>query len=353
MERYIGIDAHASSCTVAVVGASGRRLGAQVVETNGETLVSVIKAMAGRLHVAIEEGCHSGWLVEVLSPHVQQVVVVQLGQRVSKGHKSDAHDAFGLAEDLRVGRIEATVYKGVGAFAKLRQLVKVHQAIVSDAVRCQNRLKAIYRSRGVDVAGKAVYGSERQHYREQLPLSHRRAVGYAYAQLDATAAMRTEVEREVIKEAARHPISRILQSCPGLGPIRVAQLIATVVSPERFRTRQQFWSYCGLGVVMRSSSDWVRDSRGQWVWAAVQQTRGLTRRFNRPLKAVFKGAATTVIAHHKDSALYQHYAQQQAGGTKPNLARLTLARKIAATVLALWKKQEVYREPETAKKLTA
>jgi hypothetical protein len=34
LERYIGLDAYASSCTLAVVGPSGRRLGSHVVETN-------------------------------------------------------------------------------------------------------------------------------------------------------------------------------------------------------------------------------------------------------------------------------------------------------------------------------
>ena len=34
MERYIGVDAHASSCTLAVIGPNGKRLGSHVVETN-------------------------------------------------------------------------------------------------------------------------------------------------------------------------------------------------------------------------------------------------------------------------------------------------------------------------------
>ena len=38
MERYIGLDAHASSCTLAVVGPSGKRLGSHVVETNARAL---------------------------------------------------------------------------------------------------------------------------------------------------------------------------------------------------------------------------------------------------------------------------------------------------------------------------
>jgi hypothetical protein len=37
-----------------------------------------------------------------------------------------------------------------------------------------------------------------------------------------------------------------------MGPIRVAQLVSIVVTPHRFRTKRQFWSYCGLSIVMRS-----------------------------------------------------------------------------------------------------
>ena len=34
MDRYIGLDAHTSNCTVAVIGQSGKRLNSQAVETN-------------------------------------------------------------------------------------------------------------------------------------------------------------------------------------------------------------------------------------------------------------------------------------------------------------------------------
>ena len=34
MDRDIGLDAHASSCTVATMGPSGRRIASQVVETD-------------------------------------------------------------------------------------------------------------------------------------------------------------------------------------------------------------------------------------------------------------------------------------------------------------------------------
>jgi len=51
----------------------------------------------------------------------------------------------------------------------------------------------------------------------------------------------------------------------------------------------------------------------------VQQTRGLNRNFNSMLKAVFKGAATTVIGRALDDPLYRHYVSLLDGGTKHNL----------------------------------
>jgi len=94
---------------------------------------------------------------------------------------------------------------------------------------------------------------------------------------------------------------------------------------------------------MRSSSDWVRAKDGSWVRLPVQQTRGLNRNFNRNLKQVFKGAAMTVIQWgQEDDPLFRHYRQLLDGGTKPNLARLTLARQIASIVLSMWRSEEVY-----------
>jgi hypothetical protein len=56
----------------------------------------------------------------------------------------------------------------------------------------------------------------------------------------------------------------------------------------------------------------------------------------------FKGAATTLITLQRQSPLGAHYDHLLASGTKPNLAKVTLARKIAAIVLAMWENAEVY-----------
>ena len=80
MDRYIGLDAHTSSCTVATIGQSGKRLRSHVVETNAKALIEVIRAVPKDRHLCLEEGPHSNWLYEVLSPHVQEIVVAPVNE---------------------------------------------------------------------------------------------------------------------------------------------------------------------------------------------------------------------------------------------------------------------------------
>jgi transposase len=343
MKRYIGLDVHAASTTFAVISETGRRLSSHVVETNGQALVEQLKRIAGERHVVLEEGAQSTWLHEILTPHVEEVVVAVVS--ASKGQKNDERDAFGLAEQLRTGAIKRKVFKDLGAFRTLRELAHAHAMVVEDSTRVQNRIKALYRSRGIAVSGKGVYSAkDREEYLKKLPEASHGAALTLYAQYDAVEAIRKQAEKDLVHEAHRHPISRVLESCPGLGPIRVAQMIPIVVAPARFRTKRQFWSYCGLGIVMRSSSDWVPDKGGKgWKRADVKKTYGLNVTHNRPLKNIFKGAATTVIAQlGAEEPLHQDYRRLTAAGTKPNLAKLTIARKIAAIALSMWKAKERY-----------
>jgi transposase len=352
MERYLGLDVHAASSTLAVISASGKRMQTHVLETNGRALVEAVRLIPGRKHLVFEEGVQSAWLYEILSPHVDETVVA--GVTKSRGQKDDRRDAYGLAEKLRTGTLDKRIFKAPRQFAMLRELARTHQTIGRDLVRV--RLKTLYRSRGIQTPGRTVYGkTHREQWLQQLPATARTTARRLYEQIDFLVALKEQAEQDLIRESRKHPIARVLETTPGLGPIRVARLLPIVVTPHRFRTRQQFWSYCGLAIVMRSSSDWVRTPDGRWMRAPVQQTRGLTRQHNHALKDLFKGAATTIITQALDDPLYHDYERVTEAGTKPNLAKLTLARKIASTALALWKKEEPYRPkhrtaPETARR---
>jgi len=342
MKRYIGIDPHLQSCTLAVMGTSGRRLKEQVVETNGKALRAFLLSFAGEKHICLEEGELSEWLYELLLPLAKEVVVVQPEKR--KGSKSDSLDAWDLAELLRTRRKATVVYKAPGAFSGLKEAVNAHRAMTRDVTRIKNRLRAVFRSRGISGMGQEIYNPEsRQAWLKKLSPARRQRARLYSEQLDSQLAMAEQAEAWLREEAQACPIVKILTTAPGIGLVRGTQTVATVITPNRFRTKRQFWAYCGLAVVNRSSSDWSPKGDGRFRPRRKNLTRGLNRNRNPLLKEVFKGAAMTVIQAMPNDPLGQNYRRNvEEEGMDPAMARLTLARQLAAVVLAMWKNQEVY-----------
>ena len=338
MTRYIGLDAHSSSCTFGVISERGKRVKHQTVETNGNVLIEFVKTVPKPRYLCAEEGTQSQWLYDLLLRHVEQMLVVQ--PKKTKGNKDDIRDAYKLAEDMRIGAA-TPIFKEQGQYKRLKSLTHTYSMVKSDTVRIQNRIKAIYRSCGISTSDSNVYTSgQRQKWLDKVVQEYRASSEILYSQYDSVRELKQQAKDLVLEELKRHAISKVLKSCCGMGDVRVAQLMSVVVTPYRFRTKRQLWKYSGLGVVMRSSSDWEKTQNG-WKYIEKAKTRGLNHNFNRTLKEVFKGAATTVIAK-RQSPMYDDYVRLLEQGSKPPIAKLTIARKIAATVLVMWKNQEAY-----------
>jgi transposase len=342
MDRYIGLDAHLKSCTFAVMGPSGRRLKEARVDTDGRTLVEFVHGIAGTRHLCMEEGSLSEWLYEVLEPHVNELVVVQpSGER---GSKNDSLDAWTRAEEVRVRSFCRRVYKAPDTFRGLREAVRMYDSATHDRVKVKQRLRALFAGRGLH-AGSAVYDpGARRDWLKKLPAASRRRASILGDELDHLEDVCEAAENWLAEEAHRVPAVALLSTAPGLGTVRASQIVSHVVTPHRFRTKRQFWSYCGLGIVFRSSSDWSRTDGGHWQRRTTQQNRGLNRECNKALKNVFKGAVQTIITM-RDDPLAEGYRALIEQGKKPNLAKLTIARRLAATVLRMWKSEEEY-DPE-------
>jgi len=170
------------------------------------------------------------------------------------------------------------VYHGSADRATLKELTRTYRNLVEDATRVMLRLKALFRARGIATAGTAVY----------------------------------------------HPRHRARW---------LAQLLE---DGARFRA----WAYAGLAVVTRSSADYTLSAGAPVRRRRAPMTRGLNQNHNRVLKDVFKGAATAATA--RPGPLQDFYHRVIARGTREELARLTLTRKLAALTLRLWKTGERY-----------
>ena len=98
------------------------------------------------------------------------------------------------------------------------------------------------------------------------------------------------------------------------------------------------WTYSGLALETHDSAQY-RVAEGQLQRSKKPATvRGLNKEYNHDLKDIFKGAAIE-SQHRCWTNLHDFYEALLAKGRKPTMARLTLARKIAAITLIVWKKE--------------
>jgi transposase len=338
--KYAGIDLHQSTCQIEIQDQHGKALSQSVVKTEAETLRSFFRGLGGTIHIAFEVGTQSAWLYEILKVVVTSITVCDVRKHRKRGNKSDRIDAHKLATWLRLGELEQ-VYQGDRNTRKLRDLAHGYLSTVSDSIRVMNRIKALYRSWAIGCGGRDVYYKRnREEWLGKFPIreSGTRAALY-YTQLDLLKEQRKETRKIFLKEARRYPVQKILRKIPGFGPVRSAFVIAVIGTPHRFRTKRQLWSYSGLSVVIHTSSD-HEIKMDQIVRRQHRHfTRGLTRDYNRILKMVFKGAAKEAIRTDPMKTLYRI---KVASGMRPELALLSIARRLAAITLVLWKRGEKF-----------
>ena len=102
-----------------------------------------------------------------------------------------------------------------------------------------------------------------------------------------------------------------------------------------FSTRERMWSTARCSLSLSRAQHRYVDGRQQRS-QKPQQIRGLNENHNHEMKHIFKSTATRASAC--PGPFRDFYLALLAKGMKPEMARLTLARKIAAITLTLWKK---------------
>ena len=337
--KYIGMDVHKETISVAVMNSSGKLVMESILETKTATILQFIQGLGGNLQVTLEEGTWAAWLYELLQPHVRKVTVSNPRKNalLQSGNKSDRIDARKLAELLRNGSLSA-LYHGEKGLRTLQELSRSYLTISKDLTRVMNRLKALYRSWAIPCAGTQVYAP--RHRSEWLSKIReagvRRRAELFYQQLDGLQALRQAVRRELLAESRKHGATKWLRQIPCIGPIRAALLLALIQTPYRFRTKRQLWAYSGLAIQTHSSAEY-RYVEGQLRRSNKPVAlRGLNKNHNHDLKSIFKSAATK--ASTSAGPAREFYEALLAKGRKPSMARLTLARKMAAITWTVWEK---------------
>jgi len=341
-EKYVGLDVHKATIVIAVLNAVGQMIMQTVIATDAQMLREFFKGLSGTLRVALEEGTQSAWLYALLRPLVKEVVVCnpRHNKLIETGNKSDQIDAEKLAQLLRMGALKA-VYKGNQEQRQLKDLARAYQNLVSDSTRVMNRIKAIYRGRGIKCDGHNIYKTDqRQSWLDQLAEEGARfRARLLFEQLEKLSELRQAAKQEFLAHGKRQPEYPLLCGVPGIGPLRASVLLAFVGPPQRFRTKRQFWPYCGLAVITRTSADQQVVNGTISKRRKVIATRGLNPLHVPELKQVCKDAALTAARREPCQSWQQ---ARSAQGMRPEMTRLALARRLAAVTLTLWQRKEKF-----------
>jgi transposase len=340
-EKYIGMDVHQATISVAVMDSTGKVIMESILETQASTILEFLGGLRGALSVTFEEGTWAAWLYDLLKPHVAHVLACNPRKNavLNQGNRSDKIDARELANRLRLNDLHP-VYHGQNGIRMLRELARSYLTIVKDLSRVMNRLKALYRSWAIPCAGRDVYYTRhRSQWLEKIrEAGPRHRAEHLYLQLDMLQHLRQQARRELLAESRKHSITAKLRRIPSLGPIRCALAVALIQTPHRFRSKRQLWKYCGLALETRITGEYVYVHGERRRSKKQLSIRGLNKDHNHDLKGLFKGAATR--ASVIPGPFREFYQRSLAKGIKPTMVRLTLARKIAAITLTLWKKGE-------------
>ena len=334
--RYVGLDVHRDTISVAVRDSRGKLLLERIIPTSAAAVLELIELLRGNLHVAFEEGTSSEWLVRLLQPRVARVLVCNPRKNDRRGSKNDRIDAGELSDLLRCGRLSAVFHQDCG-LGPLQELARTYLVLTKDQTRVMNRIKAIYRSWAIPCAGQSCYSPrQRQGFLSLLPNADVRGrADIFYQQMDSLLALRQQVRARLLRHGRKHPAFGLLRQIPYIGPIRTTLLIVFIQTPHRFRTKRQLWAYCGLGLETRDSGEY-RFRQGKLERKRQPTIVGLNRNHHHLLKYVLKSVAARCCS---GSGPLREFAQTLLDqGMRPEMVRLTVARKLAAIVLVLWKK---------------
>src|SRR5215468_524912 len=138
--KYIGMDVHTESISIAVRNSAGKLVMESVIETKASVILQFFNGLSGELHVTFEEGSAAAWLYDLLKPHVARLLVCNPRRNalLKVGNKSDRIDARKLSELLGGNQLQP-VYHGEHGLRALKELVRSYLAISKDTARVMTR----------------------------------------------------------------------------------------------------------------------------------------------------------------------------------------------------------------------
>jgi transposase len=255
-----------------------------------------------------------------------------------KRGKNDAADAAAICEAMSRPNMRFVAVKSEDQQATL-MAHKTRELLIKQRTMSVNALRGHLAEFGV-IAAKGISHVEELVERAaaaDLPAMVQATLGVLLAQLRSLDAAIDELERAIVADHRRDPVSRLAASVPGVGALAASAILASAPDPQAFKSGRDFAAW--LGATPKQNSTGGKEKFGS-----------ITKQGNRYIRRLLVLGAISVLraAPKRKGALCDWLAALRA--RKPaKVVAVALANKLARIVWAIITTGEAFRSSIYAK----
>jgi transposase len=339
-QQYVGLDVSLDATAICVIDDNGTVIWRGKCASTPDAITAAVRAYAATaVRVGLETGQLSNWLT--LNLRRRGLPIVCLDARHAKAtlslqiNKTDANDAFGLAQVVRTGWYREVAVKSMDAQA-LRMLLVARAKLVSQRQTIANTVRGLLKTFGLVIArgAKALFPVR---VRESLAgndvlaaiIEPLLVVWHAVREQIAT------LDRQVLARARGDAAARHLMTVPGVGVVIALAYTSVIDDPARFRRSASVGAYLGLTPKRYQSGE-------------VDRPGHISKCGDGFLRAYLFEAATVLLLRHQRPSTLKTWGLALAKRIGLRRAKVAVARKLAVIMHRVWSDRSEYRWSKVA-----
>ena len=334
MEVYIGLDVSLASTAVCVLGEKGKMVTEAQVASAPDALASFLRELPyGIAAIGLEAGPLSNWLHKGLTDAGFETVLMETRQvkaaLKAMPIKTDRRDAEGIARLLQMGWFRPVHCKTVSS-QETRALLTSRKSVKDALVNMELSLRGVLRNFGLKLGPVSKGRYEARVW--ELIAGNAMLEAAAEPILRARQVLRRELaglEKLVRNLAVEDPVSRLLMTMPGVGPVVALTFVSAIDDPGRFRRSKDVGPWVGLTPGRNQSGE--RDIVG-----------AITKAGDAGLRTALYQAATVMLYRGGPNWL-KAWALRLAVLRGRKRATVALARRIGVVLHRMWRDGTKFR----------
>jgi transposase len=337
-ELYVGLDVSLETTSICVVDLQGAVAWRGSCPTDAEELAAAIRTHApNAARVGLETGQMSNWLT--ISLRRRGFPIICLDARHAKAalkmqiNKTDANDAWGLAQIVRTGWFREVAVKSMDAHT-LRMLLVARSQLVTQRQAIANSIRGLMKTFGIVIqrGAKGLFADRVRAAGE----GNDAMMAIIEPMLTAWQALREQTavfDKQIVARAKTDPVANRLMTVPGVGVIVALAFAAVIDDPTRFKHSAAVGAYLGLTPRRYQSGE-------------IDVCGRISRCGDALLRSYLFEAATVILQRPSKGSALKTWAMSLAKRIGMRRAKVALARKLAVVMHRMWIDQTEFKAGE-------